>query len=50
LEQAFDPEQKRLFHWMKAAIQYPSIEAFFTEVHAAGQGYGKVSLSALDKA
>ena len=36
LEQASDPEQKRLFHWMKAAIQYPSIEAFFNEVQAAG--------------
>ena len=50
LEQASDPEQKRLFHWMKAAIQYPSIEVFFNEVQAAGQGCGKVSLSALDKA
>ena len=50
LEQASDPEQKHLFHWMKVAIQYPSIEAFFTEVQAAGQGCGKVSLSALDKA
>jgi hypothetical protein len=50
LEQASDPEQKRLFHWMKAAIQYPSIEAFFNEVQAAGLGRGKVSLSALDKA
>lgn len=50
LEQASDPEQKRLFHWMKAAIQYPSIEAFFNEMQAAGQGCGKVSLSALDKA
>jgi len=50
LEQATDSEQKRLFHWMKAAIQYPSIEAFFNEVQAAGLGRGKVSLSALDKA
>ena len=50
LEQASDPEQKRLFLWMKAAIQYPSIEVFFNEVQAAGQGCGKVSLSALDKA
>lgn len=32
LEQASDPEQKCLFHWMKAAIQYPSIELFFNEV------------------
>ncbi len=50
LEQVSDPEQKRLFHWMKAAIQYPSIEQFFNEVQAAGQGCGKVSLSSLDKA
>lgn len=50
LEQATDPEQKHLFHWMKAAIQYPSIEVFFNEVQAAGQGCGKVSLSSLDKA
>lgn len=50
LEQASDPEQKRLFHWMKAAIQYPSIEVFFNKVQEAGQGCGKVSLSALDKA
>ena len=47
LEQASDPEQKRLFHWMKAAIQYPSIEAFFNEVQAAGQGCGKVSKDTL---
>ena len=50
LEQASDPKQKRLFHWMKAAIQYPSIEAFFNEVQAAGQGCGIVTSSALDKA
>lgn len=50
LEQASDPKQKRLFHWMKAAIQYPSIETFFSKVQAAGQGCGKVSLSSLDKA
>lgn len=35
---------------MKAAIQYPRIEAFFNEVQVTGQGCGKVSLSALDKA
>lgn len=50
LEQASDPRQKRLFHWMKAAIQYPSIEAFFNEVQASGQGCGTVTSSALDKA
>lgn len=50
LEQASDPEQKRFFHWMKAAIQYPSIDVFFNEVYAAGQGCSKVSLSSLDKA
>lgn len=37
LEQVSDPEQKRFYHWMKAAIQYPSIEVFFNEVQAAGQ-------------
>lgn len=50
LEKASDPEQKRLFHWIKAAIQYPGIEAFFNEMQVAGKGCGKVSLSALDKA
>lgn len=50
LEQASDPEQMRLFHWMKAAIQFPSIEAFLSEVQVAGQGSAKVSLSSLDKA
>ena len=50
LEQASDPEQKRIFHWMKAAIQYPSIESFLNEVQVAGMGCGKVSLSSLDKA
>lgn len=50
LEQASDPEQKHLFHWMKAAIQYPSIETFFNEVQVAEQGSAKVSLASLDKA
>ena len=50
LEQASDPEQNRFFHWMKVAIQYPSVETFLHEVQVAGLGCGKVSLSALDKA
>ncbi len=43
-------EQRRLFLWMKAALQYPGLEQFMLEVKRAGECRGKVSLESLHKA
>ena len=43
-------EQRRLFLWMKAALQYPGLEEFIEEVKRAGQGLGKVTRDSLHKA
>lgn len=43
-------EQRRLFLWMKAALQYSGLEEFMREVMIAGNCQGKVSLESLHKA
>ena len=43
-------EQKRLYCWMKATLQYPDIERFVEEVKVATQGEGKVSAETIHKA
>ena len=43
-------EQRRLFLWMKAALQYPGLEQFMQEVKRAGECRGKVALESLHKA
>lgn len=43
-------EQRRLFLWMKAALQYPGLEEFIREAMLAGNCQGKVSLESLHKA
>lgn len=43
-------EQRRLFLWMKAALQYPGLEQFIEEVKRAGQGLGQVTRDSLHKA
>lgn len=43
-------EQKKIYAWMKAALQYPDIERFIAEVKAATQGIDKVSLPSLRNA
>ena len=45
-----DGEQRRLFLWMKAALQYPGLEEFMREAKLAENGHGKVSLESLHKA
>lgn len=40
-------EQKRIYAWMKAALQYPNIERFIAEVKAATLGIDKVTLPSL---
>ena len=43
-------EQRRLFVWMKAALQFPGLNQFVEEVKRAGDCQGKVSLESLHKA
>lgn len=43
-------EQRRLFVWMKAALQFPGLNQFVEEVKRAGDYQGKVSLESLHKA
>lgn len=43
-------EQKSIYAWMKAALQYPDIETFIAEVKAATFGVDKVTLSSLRNA
>jgi len=43
-------EQRRLFLWMKAALQYPGLEEFIREAMLAENCQGKVSLESLHKA
>jgi hypothetical protein len=43
-------EQRRLFLWMKAALQFPGLNQFVEEVKRAGDCQGKVSLESLHKA
>ena len=43
-------EQRKLFLWMKAALQYPGLEQFIQEVKRAGDCQGSVSLESLHKA
>lgn len=43
-------EQRRLFLWMKAALQFPGLNQFIEEVKRAGNCHGKVSLESLHKA
>ena len=45
-----DGEQRRLFLWMKAALQYPGLEEFVREVVSAENCQSKVSLESLHKA
>ena len=42
-------EQRRLFVWMKAALQFPALNQFIEEVKRAGDCRGKVSLESLHK-
>lgn len=49
LEKA-EGEQRRLFVWMKAALQLPGLNQFVEEVKRAGDCKGKVSLESLHKA
>ena len=43
-------EQRRLFLWMKASLQYPGLQLFIGEVKRAGYGQGRVSMESLRKA
>ena len=43
-------EQRRLFVWMKAALQFPGLNQFVEEVKRAEDYQGKVSLESLHKA
>lgn len=43
-------EQRRLFLWMKAALQYPELERFMQEVIQAADCKGTVSIVSLHKA
>lgn len=43
-------EQRRVFLWMKAALQYPGLDEFMREIKLAGNCQGKVSLESLHKA
>jgi len=43
-------ERRRLFLWMKAALQYPGLEEFMREAMLAENCQGKVSLESLHKA
>ena len=45
-----DGEQRRLFVWMKAALQFPGLNQFIEEVKRAEESRGKVSLESLHKA
>lgn len=49
LEKA-EGEQRRLFVWMKAALQFPGLNQFIEEVKRAGNSQGKVTLESLHKA
>ena len=43
-------EQRRLFLWMKAALQYPGLERFVHEVKRADDCQESVSIESLHKA
>lgn len=43
-------EQRRIFVWMKAALQYPGLEQFVAEVRRAEIGQGLVSKESIHKA
>lgn len=43
-------DQRRLFLWMKAALQYPDLERFMQEVIQAADCKGTVSIVSLHKA
>lgn len=43
-------EQRMLFLWLKAALQYPGLEEFMREAKLAENYQGKVSLDSLHKA
>ena len=43
-------EQRRVFLWMKAALQFPGLNQFVEEVKRAGNCQGKVSMESLHKA
>jgi len=45
-----DSEQKRIFCWMKAVLQYPNIEHYISEVKSAIIGIDKVSTLSVNKA
>lgn len=45
-----DGEQRRLFVWMKAALQFSGLNQFIEEVKRAEACQGKVSLESLHKA
>ena len=45
-----DGEHRRLFVWMKAALQFPGLNQFIEEVKRAEECRGKVSLESLHKA
>jgi len=45
-----DGERRRLFVWMKAALQFPGLNQFVEEVKRAEDCRGKVSLESLHKA
>ena len=45
-----EEEQRRLFLWMKAALQYPDLERFIQEVRRAEIGQGPVSMESIHKA
>lgn len=45
-----DGEQRRLFLWMKVALQYPGLEQFIQEIQRAEHGQCAVSVESLHKA
>lgn len=45
-----DNEHRRLFVWMKAALQLPGLNQFVEKVKRAGNCRGKMSLESLHKA
>ena len=45
-----DEEQRRLFLWMKAALQYPGLEQFIQEIQQVEHRQGTISVESLHKA
>jgi hypothetical protein len=50
LNVASTPEQKRLFSWAKSAVLAPNIDELRRQVICAGDGFGKITNKAVDKA